>query len=133
MRQLPSRRRSAIVAAAATLSALWLAAAALADGGAKSETRATATCTGAAEAKLRLRAERERLRIEFELRARPGSRWDVIVIHERQTVVRAQLRAATSGGRLELEREIRDWYGTDHVAVRAHGPGTASCSVSAVV
>ena len=130
MRHLPPRRIAAIAAAVALSSA---AAASANDGGGRTQVRVRAACTGATEAKLRVRAERERIRIDFELRARPGARWTVIVLHERQTIARWTYRRLAGGGALELRREVADWYGTDHIAVRAAGPRGESCRASAVV
>src|SRR4051794_5548427 len=129
MPQNPPRRIAAIAAAVALSSA----AAASADDGGRNEVRVRAACTGAAQAQLRVRADRERLRIRFELQARRGSRWAVIVLHERQTVARGTYRTPSGGGEVELRRDVADWFGSDHVAVRATGPRGESCRASAVV
>jgi hypothetical protein len=54
----------------------------------RTEVRVTRKCTGASSFRLRVRAEDGWIRIDAEVeRARPGSRWTLIVLHERRIVL----------------------------------------------
>jgi hypothetical protein len=81
---------------------------------------------------LRLRARDDVIRVELELDSRPGSRWTVILLHERRIVFRGVLRTG-SGGELRLRRSVPDWFGRDTLVVRATGPRAATCRVSAAL
>jgi hypothetical protein len=104
-----------------------------ADDGGRAEVRIARECTGASSLRLRVRAEDGWIRIEAEIeRARPGSRWTVIVLHERRTVSRVAL-AARGTGEVELRRTVRDWFGSDAIVVRATAAGGETCRASAAV
>jgi len=103
------------------------------DGGDRTEVRVTRKCTGAGSLRLRLRAEDGWIRIDAKIEpVRAGSRWNVIVIHERRIVARVTLPAARSGS-VELRRTVRDWFGSDTIVVRASAAGGAACRASAAV
>jgi hypothetical protein len=96
------------------------------------DVRRTGTCTGRGEASLRLRTDDGEIRIEVEIETdRPGSRWVVILLHERRIVFRGPLRAR--GDRVRLRRTVRDFYGSDAVIARATGPRGETCRVSATL
>jgi hypothetical protein len=117
---------------AALAAALMLPAGAAADdGGGGSEVRRTRRCTGSSEATLRLRAKEGVIRVELELDTEQrGSRWSVILLHERRIVFRGALRAGRSSS-LRLRRSVSDWFGKDTVVARATGPRAEVCRVSA--
>ena len=55
----------------------------------RDEVRRTGTCTHTSEATLRLRAHDGTIRVELEIDGeRPGSRWAVILLHERRIAFR---------------------------------------------
>ncbi len=123
------RQRIAAVAAALSLCA---AAPAAGGDGDRVERDVRGTCTGSSTVRLRLRAEDGRIRIEFRLEPRPrAGLWHVVVLHERRLVSRAAVRAASSGGRIELRRTVADWPGTDALVVRATSPRNEICRASA--
>lgn len=96
------------------------------------EVRRSGTCTASSEVTLRLRADDGRIRVELELEeVRRGSRWAVVLLHERRIVFRGTLRA--SGDSLELRRSVPDWFGSDTVAARATGSRRETCRVSATL
>jgi hypothetical protein len=117
-----------------TLAALWAAlalpVAARADDE-PNDIRRTGTCSRLSEVKLRLRSDDAVIRVELEIETeRRGSRWTVILLHERRIAFRGNLRT-DSDGSLELRRSVPDWYGVDSFVVRATGPRNESCRVSA--
>jgi hypothetical protein len=124
--------RRAVIIVPAALAALAIAAPAAAvgaDGG--DDVRREGVCSGRSEVSLRLRADDGEIRVEVELEAaRRGSRWFVIVLHERRTAFRGTLRAR--GDSLRLRRSVRDWYGSDTFVVRASA-GRETCRVSATL
>jgi len=120
----------ALVALVAALAAVAPAAAVVADEG--DDVRREGVCTGRSELSLRLRADDGEIRVELELEAeRRGSRWFVIVLHERRTAFRGTLRAR--GDSLRLRRTVRDWYGSDTFVGRASRAGRETCRVSATL
>lgn len=127
----PRRPLPALVAALAL--ALALPAGAVADDGDERDVRRAGSCTDASSVTLRLRARDDVIRVEVELDSRPGSRWTVILLHERRIVFRGLLRAGRSGGEVRLRRTVPDWFGRDTVVARATGPRGASCRVSAAL
>jgi hypothetical protein len=115
---------------ALVLAALALPVAAPADDG--DEVRRAGTCTRSSEVTLQLEAEDGMIRVELELDEVPrGSRWAVVVLHERRLVLRKALRAR--GDSLELRRSVPDWFGPDTIAARATGPRAESCRASATL
>jgi hypothetical protein len=102
-------------------------------GGARDDdVRREGTCTGRSETSLRLRADDGRIEVELEIEAsRPGSRWSVILLHERRIVFRGALRARDDSVR--LRKTVPDWFGSDTVVARATGPRREACRVSATV
>ena len=99
----------------------------------RDEVRRTGTCTRSSETTLRLRTDDGAIRVELEIETgRRGSRWTVILLHERRIAFRGALRTRSSGS-LELRRTVPDWLGTDTVAVRATGPQRETCRVAAVL
>ena len=129
------RSRYAVLLA---LVALWAAltlsvSAAAGVGDDRDEVRSTGTCTRSSETTLRLRTEEGTIRVELEIEtSRRGSRWTVILLHERRIAFRGTLRAR-GGGSLKLRRTVPDWLGSDAVAARATGSGGETCRVSAVL
>jgi hypothetical protein len=112
---------------AALLVGLALPLAASADDG--DEARRTGTCTRSSEITLQLEADDEAIRVELELEEIPrGSRWTVVLLHERRLVLRKALRAR--GDSLEVRRTVPDWFGSDTVAARATGPRAETCRVT---
>jgi hypothetical protein len=102
-------------------------------GGGRSEVRVTSRCTGASTLRLRLRAEDGWIRIDAEIEpVRAGSRWSVIVLHERRIVARVTL-ATRQAGSVELRRSVRDWFGSDTIVVRASAVGGGTCRAAAAV
>lgn len=128
-RNLFSRRALPTLAAICATLALPLAAGA--DDGPE-DVRRTGTCSRSSEVQLRLRSDDElAIRVELEIETgRRGSRWAVILLHERRIAFRGSLR--TDGhGSVELRRAVPDWFGVDSFVVRATGPRSESCRVSA--
>ena len=127
-------RRARHLALLLAVAAFTMATPARADhGGGRSEVQVTSRCTGAGTLRLRLRAEDGWIRIDAEIEpARTGSRWSVIVLHERRIVARVTL-TAPQGGSVELRRTVRDWVGSDTVVVRASAVGGATCRAAAAV
>jgi hypothetical protein len=102
--------------------------------GKRREVRRAGTCTGSSKANLRVRAEDGEIRVRFEIDTRAaGSRWRVVLLHERRIAYRGVLRAKRSGGEVELRRVVDDWFGTDALVVRAIGPRGETCRASAVI
>lgn len=98
----------------------------------RDEVRREGTCTGRSETTLRLRADDGEIRVELEIETtRRGSRWSLILLHERRIVFRGTLRARDDSVR--LRRRVPDWFGSDTVVARATGPGAETCRVSATV
>lgn len=119
-----------LVVLASLLAALVAVAPAAADE--DGDVRRTGTCTGRGEASLRLRADDGAILVELEIETdRRGSRWAVIILHERRIVFRGPLRAR--GDRVRLRRTVRDFYGSDAVVARATGPRAETCRVSATL
>jgi hypothetical protein len=117
----------------ALLAALVLPLSAVADDEPREEVRRTGTCSRSSDIELRLRADDGRIRIELEIETgRRGTRWSVIVLHERRTAFRGAIRTRDDGS-LELRRSVPDWFGTDTVVVRASGPRAETCRVSATL
>jgi hypothetical protein len=103
------------------------------DGDDGRDVRRAGSCTDASSVTLRLQARDDVIRVELELESRPGSRWTLVLLHERRIVFRGVLRSGRSGGELRLRRSVPDWFGRDTVVARAAGPRGASCRVSAVL
>jgi hypothetical protein len=135
-REVTSRSvRSLLPALVAALAlALVLPAGAVADDGDDGgDARRAGSCTDASSVTLRLQARDDVIRVELELDSRPGSRWTVILLHERRIVFQGVLRTGRSGGELRLRRSVPDWFGRDTLVARATGPRAASCRVSAAL
>ena len=99
----------------------------------RDEARRTGTCTRTSETTLRLRAHDGTIRVELEIEGdRAGSRWTVILLHERRIAFRGTLRAR-DGGSVKLRRTLPDWPGSDTVVARAAGPQRETCRVSAAL
>jgi hypothetical protein len=129
-----SLRRLLPALVAAVGLALVLPVGAVADDGEDGrDVRRTGSCTDASSVTLRLQARDDVIRVELELDSRPGSRWTVILLHERRIVFRGVLRTGRSGGGLRLRRSVPDWFGRDTLVARATGPRGASCRVSAAL
>ncbi len=95
------------------------------------DVRRTGTCSRASELQLRLRSDDDVIRVEVEIEtSRRGSRWVVILLHERRIAVRGNLRT-DDGGSIELRRSVPNWLGVDSFVVRATGPRGETCRVSA--
>ena len=90
-------------------------------------------CGSGARAELRVRErDGDTLRIELELSTpQRGSSWSVVIVHERRLVFSGRIQA--SGGSLSVRRTVRDWFGEDHVVVRATGPGGRTCRLVGTV
>lgn len=111
-------------------SALALPLSAGADDG-PDDVRRTGTCSRSSEFRLRLRSDDDVIRVEFEIESnRRGARWAVILLHERRIVFRGNLRT-DDGGSVELRRFVPNWFGADSFVVRATGPRSETCRVSA--
>jgi len=122
----------ALIVPALLSAALILPLAGKADDG-REEVRRTVACSGSSSAELKLRSDDEAIRVELEIdSARGGSRWAVILVHERRIAYRGGVRT-TGGGSAKLRRSVRDWYGPDTVAARATGPRAETCRVSATL
>jgi hypothetical protein len=92
--------------------------------------RRTGACSRASEVQLRLRSDDGVIRVEIEIEAdRRGSKWAVILLHERRIAFRGDLRTGRDRS-IELRRSVPDWLGTDSFALRATGPRGESCRVS---
>jgi hypothetical protein len=126
-------RRVRRLALAASVAALILPLSAAADDDPRDEARREGTCTRSSDVELRLRGDDGRIRVELEIETgRRGARWRVIVLHERRTAFRGEIRTGSDGA-LELRRNVPDWYGTDTVVVRASGPRAETCRVAATL
>jgi hypothetical protein len=127
---LPHRR--VLLALAVLCAALALPLSARADDE-PDDVRRTGTCSRSSEIGLRLRSDDGVIRVELEIETdRRGSKWAVILLHERRIAFRGSLRA-NGGGSVELRRKVPDWFGVDSFAVRASGPRGESCRVSAAL
>jgi hypothetical protein len=123
------RSRSTLTILASICAALVLPFAAGADDG--RDVRQKGTCSRASEVQLRLRSDDEAIRVELELETpRRGSKWAVILLHERRIAFRGSVRTDNDGS-IELRRRVPDWFGIDSVVARATGPRGESCRVSA--
>jgi hypothetical protein len=124
------RRRLAL---ASSVAALILPLSAAADDDPRDEVRRGGTCSRSSDVELRLRGDDGRIRVELEIETgRRGARWRVIVLHERRTAFRGEIRTRNDGS-LELRRSVPDWFGTDTVVVRASGPRAETCRVTATL
>ena len=128
----PRRLLPAFVAAVGLALVLPLGAVAE-DGNDGRDVKRAGSCTDASSVMLRLRARDDVIRVELELDSRRGSRWTVILLHERRIVFRGVLRTGRSGGALRLRRSVPDWFGRDTVVARAAGPRAEICRVSAAL
>jgi hypothetical protein len=118
------------LALAALCAALALPLAARADDG-PDDVRRTSVCSRSSGVTLRLRSADDVIRVELEVETRQrGSRWAVILLHERRIAFRGNLRTDGDGS-IELRRTVPDWFGADSFVVRATGPRSESCRVSA--
>lgn len=125
--------RAALVVLAAVVAAFALPVLAAADDEPGDDVRRTGSCTRSSEIELELRARDGAIRVELKIETgRRGSRWGVILLHERRTVFRGVVRTRSNGS-LELRRSVPDWFGTDTVVVRASGPRAETCRVSAAL
>ena len=98
------------------------------------EVRKDGSCSGSSEWSLRLRADDGAIRVEFEIEMRRSrATWRVILLHERRTAFSGTVQARGSANRVRLRRVLPDWYGLDTITVRASGPRSESCRVSATV
>ena len=124
-----TRSRRAVVLLAAVVAALAVPVAAAAD----DDVRRTGSCSRSSTIELKLRADDGAIRVELRIETgRRGAKWGVILLHERRTAFRGVLRTRSNGS-LELRRNVPDWFGTDTVVVRATGPRTETCRVSAAL
>ena len=96
------------------------------------EVRVRTECSTGSETELRLRADDGELRVELRIESPGGSRWSVILLHERRIAFRGSVRA-TRSSRLRVRRTLRDLYGRDRVVVRASGPRSETCRISATI
>jgi len=124
------RSRHVLLVLAVLYSVLALPLSAGADDG-PDDVRRTGTCSRSSELRLRLRSDDDVVRVEVEIEtSRHGSRWAVILLHERRIAFRGNLR--TDDGRsIELRRSVPNWFGVDSFIVRATGPRGETCRVSA--
>jgi len=124
------RSRHVLLVLAVLYSVLALPLSAGADDG-PDDVRRTGTCSRSSELRLRLRSDDDVVRVEVEIEtSRHGSRWAVILLHERRIAFRGNLR--TDDGRsIELRRSEPNWFGVDSFIVRATGPRGETCRVSA--
>jgi len=126
------RLRHVLFALATLCGVLALPLSAGADDG-PDEVRRRGSCTRSSEIGLRLRSDDDAIRVEIEIeKARRGSRWSVILLHERRIAYRGSVRA-DSGGSIELRRSVPDFYGADAFVVRASGPRRETCRLSAAI
>ncbi|HSF60901.1 MAG TPA: hypothetical protein VLA69_04345 [Gaiellaceae bacterium] len=124
------RSHRVLLGLAVLSSALALPLSAGADDG-PDDVRRTGTCSRSSEFRLRLRSDDDVIRVEFEIESnRRGARWAVILLHERRIVFRGNLRT-DDGGSVELRRSVPNWFGADSFVVRATGPRSETCRVSA--
>jgi hypothetical protein len=120
-----------LLALAALCAALALPLSAGADDG-PDDVRRTGTCSRSSEVRLQLRFDDDDvIRVELEIETgQRGSKWAVILLHERRIAFRGNLRTGNDGS-VELRRAVPDWFGVDSFIVRATGPRSESCRVSA--
>jgi hypothetical protein len=121
-----------LLAVGAVFAALALPATAAADDGDR-EVRKAGTCTGRSEASIRLRADDGRIRVEFEIDGSRAGAWSVILVHDRRIAYRGRVQPRSSSRSVRLRRLVADWYGRDTITVRASGPRSETCRVSATV
>jgi hypothetical protein len=126
-------RRAVAVILAVVVAGLALPVAAAADDEPRDDVRRIGSCTRSSTIELELRADDGAIRVELRIETgRRGSRWGVILLHERRTAFRSVVRTRSNGS-LELRRSVPDWFGTDTVVVRATGPRAETCRVSAAL
>jgi hypothetical protein len=124
------RSRRALLPLAALCAALAFPVAATADDG-PDDVRRSGSCSRSSEIELRARTDDDVIEVELEIETpRRGSRWSVILLHERRIAFRGSVRTR-SNGKIELERSVPDWFGVDLLVARASGPRGESCRVSA--
>jgi hypothetical protein len=97
------------------------------------EVRRKGRCTHSSEIELRLRADDGAIRVDARIDAGRRGRWNVIVLHERRIAFRGVLRPTGSSDDVRLRRSVADWFGRDAVTVRATGPRSETCAVSAAI
>jgi hypothetical protein len=90
-------------------------------------------CTRSSEIELRLRADDGAIRVEVRIDAERSGRWNVIVLHERRIAFRGVVPSSRSSDDVRLRRSVADWFGRDAVTVRASGPRSETCVVSATI
>ena len=99
----------------------------------RDDVRRTVACSGSGTAELKLRSDDGTIRAELEIESgRAGSRWAVVLIHERRIAFRGTVRARSEGP-AKLRRTLPDWFGPDTVTARATGPRGETCRVSATL
>jgi hypothetical protein len=117
------------VALAALCAALALPLPGRADDG--DDVRREGTCTRSSSIELRLRSDDDRIRVELEIEPARRGRWSVILLHERRIAYRGTMRG--SGESIEVRRTVPDWFGSDAFVVRATGPRSETCRVTATL
>jgi hypothetical protein len=122
-----------LLVAGTVTAALGLPATAVADDGEGREVRKAGNCTGPSEASIRLRTDDGEIRVEFRIDARRAGAWNVILLHERRIAYRGRVPTRSTSRSVRLRRVVADWYGLDTFTVRASGPRSESCRVSATV
>jgi hypothetical protein len=121
-----------LLAAVAVLAALSVPAVASADEGEKVER--VARCTASSEIAIRLELEDGKIRVELEIEGRQrGAAWKVILLRERRIVFRGIVRAPKNSREAKLRRSFDDWLGRDSVVIRATGPRTETCRITAAI
>jgi hypothetical protein len=105
------------------------------DGRDGADVRVERSCTARSTVRLRVRArDDEALRVDLEVRAAgPGTRWAVVMIHERRLVLETSRRTGAGSRSFAIRITIPDWPGPDSVTVRATGPRGEVCRVTATV
>lgn len=130
-------RRMAMLLACAAAAAGTAAGPAAAKGGdddGRAEIRKSATCDKGATGRLRLRSRDGEIRVDFQLaEKKSGSKWTVVVVHERKVAARLKATTAGSSHRFEVRHQVEDYEGADAVSIRASGPRGMSCSASATL
>lgn len=128
---------AALAAAAALLAVPVVATPAAASEGrdGRVEVREAGSCTPGGAWRLRLRGEDDELRVDAQAAlARPGrgrpSRWRVVVVHERRTVIR-RTQALPATGLLRVRAVVGAYAGSNTVTVRMYGPRGQSCHATA--
>jgi hypothetical protein len=96
------------------------------------EVRKAGSCTGSSRMEIRLRADDGKIRLELEIEARrAGAAWSVILLRERRIAFRGVVRAR--GREAKVRRTFEDWFGRDSFVIRASGPRSETCRVSAAI